>query len=344
MNILPSKTLGRRIALVVLLFAVPLATAVIAWGTSWSITAAGAGTGSYTLVASWDGSDAPSGAFQRPIGIAVAPNGDVFVTDARNRVVQLDRNGEVKGEWGDEGDGPGQFSNPIGVAVAPSDGSVYVSDFFQDRVQKFTREGDFVLAFGSSGSAPGEFDAPAGVAVDDRGYIYVTDFYNDRVQQFSEDGTFERVVGHAGRVGGGALHYPTGIDVTPDGRVLVADAYNYQLQWFDEDAVPLKRLGYHVLWLWPRPVASAAGFNVPTDVAVSQSGQIHVADSGNHRVLMLSERGERLGSWVLPDAGPDVYSPEHIAVSPDGATVYATDLALDRVLVLAVTLNRPAGR
>ncbi len=30
-------------------------------------------------------------------------------------------------------------------------------------------------------------------------------------------------------------------------------------------------------------------------------------------------------------------SPEHIAASPDGSTVYATDLARNRVLVLAVT-------
>ena len=41
---------------------------------------------------------------------------------------------------------------------------------------------------------------------------------------------------------------------------------------------------------------------------------------------------------------PGIYSPEHISVSPDGATVYATDLASNRVLVLAVTSDLPAGR
>ncbi len=344
MKIASATTRRRRLAVGVLLGAALLATLISAWGTSWSIPAASVDHGSYTLVASWHGTDAPSGAFLRPIGVGVAPDGDVFVTDARRRVVHLDRHGTVKGEWGREGDGPGEFSNPLGVAVAPSDGSVYVSDFFQDRVQKFTRHGDFVLAFGSPGAAPGHFDAPAGLAVSDRGDVYVTDFYNDRVQQFRPDGSFAGVVGHAGRLGGGALHYPTGVDVTADGRILVADAYNYRLQWFAQDGRPLKRLGYHLVWLWPRPAASVAGFNVPTDVAVGPSGRIHVADSGNHRVLMLSERGARLGTWVLPDADPDIYSPEHIAVSPDGATVYATDLASDRVLVLGVTSDPPADR
>ena len=59
-----------------------------------------------------------------------------------------------------------------------------------------------------------------------------------------------------------------------------------------------------------------------------------VADSGNHRVVMLSPAGEYLAHWQIPNASSGVFSPEHIAVSPDGSTVYATDLAGNRVLVL----------
>jgi len=49
---------------------------------------------------------------------------------------------------------------------------------------------------------------------------------------------------------------------------------------------------------------------------------------------MLSAQGAYLADWRIPDANPDIYSPEHIALSPDGATVYATDLAKNRLLVL----------
>lgn len=137
-------------------------------------------------------------------------------------------------------------------------------------------------------------------------------------------------------MGAGALHYPTGMTVTPQGVLVVADTYNYQLQWFDLEGTPIRRAGYHLFWVWPRPVASSAGFAVPTDAAMGPDGLIHVADSGNHRIVMLSAGGSYVAEWRIPDADPNIYSPEHLAVSSDGSTVYATDLASDRVLVLRV--------
>jgi DNA-binding beta-propeller fold protein YncE len=326
-----------RVALVVIALLAVLAAAVLGlWGTRWTVPQAPSPDARYALRATWDGRAVPGGKLQRPIGIAVASSGDVYVTDARLRVVRFNAAGEFLGEWGRDGDGRGEFRNPVGVA-AGRDGAVYVSDYEQDRIQKFTPSGEFLLEFGRSGSAPGEFNAPADLTLDEAGALYVADFYNHRVQKWSDNGSFQRVIGHSGRVGLGALHYPTGVAITAHGELLVADAYNYQLQWFDVDGQPLRRVGYHLFWVWPRPVTSTDGFFVPTDAAIGDSDIIHVADSGNHRVVMLSAEGEYLAEWRIPDADPNVFSPEHVATSPDGLTVYATDLALSRVLVLAVT-------
>lgn len=325
-----------RAGLLVLLLVLAAVVVAARLGTPWTVPHAPASGAAYVLHATWDGASAPGGAFDRPIGIAVAPGGDVYVTDALQRVVRLNASGDVLGEWGREGDGTGEFGNPVGVAVA-SDGSVYVSDYEQDRVQHFTATGGFLAAFGRSGSGPGEFDAPAGLAVDDTGAIYVADFYNHRVQKFRPGGVVEATIGLPGRLGPGALHYPTGVAITRDREVLVADAYNYQLQWFDRDGGPLRRVGYHLFWIWPRPVTSTSGFSVPTDAAVGPNGVIHVADSGNRRVVMLSPAGALLTEWRIPDANPAVFSPEHLALSPDGTMVYATDLGGNRVLVLRVT-------
>lgn len=310
------------------------------YGAPWRLSSRAARGASYALAESWDGVNIPSGKLQRPIGIAIAPDGNVYVTDARARVVRFGASGEFKAEWGKEGNGPGEFGNPIGVAVA-QDGSVFVSDYDQDRIQKFTADGRFLLAFGGSGSGPGQFKAPAGLAVDPGGFLYVADFYNDRIQKFTPSGSFVKVIGHPGRIGPGALHYPTGASVTPDGQLVVADAYNYQLQWLDLEGQPVRRAGYHLFWFWPKPVSSRAGFNVPSGVAVNRDGLIHVADSGNHRIVMLSPRGESLATWAIPDADPKIYSPEQVAISPDGTTVYATDLSADRVLVLKI--HQPSG-
>lgn len=333
----PWRSRPTRVVLILLaLVAVAAAIVLGLWGTRWTVARAVTPRAGYELQAAWDGRAIPGGKLERPIGIAVGPSGDVYVTDARLRVVRFNAAGEFLRQWGGEGDGRGEFRNPVGVAVG-RDGAVFISDFEQDRIQKFTAAGEFLLEFGRVGSGLGEFNAPAGLTLDDAGSLYVADFYNHRVQKFAEDGTFQRVIGHSGRLGTGALHYPTGVTITAQREVLVADAYNYQLQWFDLEGRSLRRVGYHLFWLWPRPVTSAAGFFVPTDAAVGRDGIVHVADSGNHRVVMLSDDGEYAAEWRIADANPNVYSPEHIAVSPDGSTVYATDLAANRVLVLSVT-------
>jgi DNA-binding beta-propeller fold protein YncE len=302
--------------------------ALLRSGASWRLPVDPDRRAHYQPLGYWTAATAHSGPLAQPFGVAAAPSGDIYVTDARQRVVRLDHVGSVVGEFQHD------FSDPVGIAVA-ADRTVYVSDYDLDRVEAFTPDGRFLRAFGTSGAGAGQLNAPAGVAVDRHGFIYVADFYNHRVQKFRPDGSFQSTIGHAGRVGAGALHYPTGVSVMPNDDILVADAYNYQLQWFDPSGKPLRRAGHHALWLWPRPAASSRGFNVPTD-AVSSHGVIHVADSANHRVVMLSAAGQYISDWRIPDANPNVYSPEHIAVSPDGSTVYASDLAANRVIVLRV--------
>lgn len=328
----------QRVLLIVVLCAAGAFVIMLAlWGTRWTVRQARTPNAGYTLRASWTGADAPGGRLQQPIGVAVAPSGDVYVTDAALRVVQFGPDGRVRRQWGHDGSGHGEFSNPVGIAVAPN-GTVYVSDYEQDRIQQFSATGEFLAAFGSSGSGPGQFRSPAGLMVDRDGFVYVADFYNHRVEKLRQDGSFEQTIGRAGRLGLGALHYPTGVAITRNGELLVADAYNYQLQWFDRAGEAFRRVGYHLFWLWPRPVSSVSGFAVPTDAAVGPSGVIHVADSANHRLVTLSPEGAYVADWRIPRADADIYSPEHIAVSPDGSIVYATDLANNQVLVLTVSV------
>lgn len=306
------------------LLAMVFAVALFMWSTPWKIPhAASDATGGYELVGYWDGAEVPGGKFDRPNGIAVAPDGDVYVVDARKRMVRLDASGTFKAEWGREGEDEGEFSNPMGVAVAP-DGSVYVSDYDLDRVQKFTADGNFLLQFGRPGAEPGEFDAPAGLSVDEAGSVYVADFYQHRIHKFSSEGVFRSVIGSPDEPGEKVLNYPTGVHAGADGYLIVADAYNHQLRWFGAEGRLARSVG-------------SGRFKVPTGVTAGADGTIHVADSANHRVVMLSKQGGYMAEWKIPDADPEIHSPGKIAVSPDGSRVYAADYAANRIIVLSVT-------
>ena len=131
--------------------------------------------------------------FHAPTNIAVAANGQVYVSDSLNfRVQILNSELELIGSFGAAGDVPGSFSRPKGLAT-DSDDHIYVIDALFDNVKIFDAQGNLILAFGGPGNAPGKFWLPNAIHIDADDRIYVSDAYNERVQVFqylkSEDGT-----------------------------------------------------------------------------------------------------------------------------------------------------------
>jgi len=83
--------------------------------------------------------------FNRPTNLAVAPNGDLYVSDGYGnaRVHHFSSGGELRRSWGEPGTGPGQFMIPHGIAVH-EDGRVFVCDRENDRIQIFSPDGEFL--------------------------------------------------------------------------------------------------------------------------------------------------------------------------------------------------------
>ena len=122
--------------------------------------------------------------FHAPTNIAVAADGQVYVSDSLNfRVQILNSELELIGGFGAAGDGPGSFSRPKGLAT-DSDGHVYVIDALFDNVQIFDEWGSLLLVFGGPGNTPGKFWLPNAIHIDSNDRIYVSDAYNKRVQVF----------------------------------------------------------------------------------------------------------------------------------------------------------------
>ncbi len=121
----------------------------------------------------------------RPVAVAVAPSGAVYVADAGlDRVFELGPAGALLDSWGGPGHGPGRFEEPSGIAV-DSTGHVFVSDRRLNRVQKFSSRGRLLAAWGAPGGGLGQLSSPAGLAVDCRGAVLVADTANNRVQVFA---------------------------------------------------------------------------------------------------------------------------------------------------------------
>ena len=124
-------------------------------------------------------------ALDRPVAVAVAPNGAVYVADAGlDRVFELSPAGVMLGSWGGPGRGPGRFEEPSGIAV-DSAGQVFVSDRRVDRVQKFSASGHLLAAWGVPGGGLGQLSSPGDLAVNCRGAVLVADTANNRVQVFA---------------------------------------------------------------------------------------------------------------------------------------------------------------
>lgn len=111
----------------------------------------------------------PNMPFNHPTDIAVAPSGDLYVSDGYGnaRVHWFGRDGRLRRSWGRPGSGPGEFMTPHGIWIL-GDGRVLVGDRENNRIQVFSPEGDFVASWGG-------FYHPMDIYADSEGLIYVSD-------------------------------------------------------------------------------------------------------------------------------------------------------------------------
>lgn len=106
------------------------------------------------------------GEFFHPTNIALAPNGDLYVTDTSNyRVQRFTKEGKHVRTIGSVGSTPGSFARPKGIAVDRA-GRLYVGDAAFENVQIFDDSGRLLLYFGQPGDGPGSLNLPAGVSLD----------------------------------------------------------------------------------------------------------------------------------------------------------------------------------
>lgn len=294
---------------------------------------------SATLI--FGGQGQADGQFERQRGVAIAPDGSVYVADTFNhRIQKFDANGRhllTFGRFGRFEDGSGlqggTLNEPWGVGVGP-DGSVYVADTWNNRIQKFDANGRFLTMWGKGvPSQDGAFDSfygPRAVAISlDGRRVYVADTGNKRIVIFDENGRGIGVIG-AGGFEPGFLDEPVGLAVDAERNVYVADTWNQRIQRFR----PLFPEADDYVFDAEFAVEAWAGQSVENKpyLALDARGRIYVTEPEGYRVLVFDRDGQFLTTWG--DAGTDntTFSLlSGIAIGPEG-DVYVSDSGNFRIM------------
>jgi uncharacterized protein (TIGR03437 family) len=255
-----------------------------------------------------------------PGGLALGPNGNLFVADfGNNRVLEFAArpgNGAAAVRVYGQPNmttgirqvqvSPQTLSGPQGLAVDRAT-NLYVADSGANRVLIFSNTqnaplsghvASYVLGQSSFGTSGGSgLKTPVGVAVDGSGSIYVADTGNNRV-----------------------LIYPSLVFLpiaggTPNGVVGQPNVSGTTANWDSTDGL-----------------ATASGLFGPIGLAVDRQDTLYVGDAGNHRVLQFLKPAAVVNSATFQSSVP---------VAPGGlATLFSNGLATDKATISASTWPR----
>lgn len=294
--------------------------------------------------------------FDWPMGLTVAADGTVYVTDAYQHTIRKITPAGVVTTLAGSPAAPGsqdglgtaaRFKHPVGLAVVSS-GLLYVADMDNHLIRSVTPEGlvrTIAGAAGSKGSADGpaataRFNSPYGVVLGSEGELYVTDTNNHTIRKITPTGEVSTLAGLAGSKGyadGSAsqarFNHPSGIAIAPDGTLYIADDNNQVIRKITPTGIVTTLAGTPGKKGFAEGPAATARFHFPTSVAVTASGTVYVADYINSVIRQITPQGQvstfagLFKGWGHLDGSPAEARfkfPFGVAVGPTG-WVYVAD-------------------
>lgn len=328
-----------------------------------------AGTGAYGF--SGDGGKGNAALVNTPTSVAVDPTGNVYFVDLYNARVRVVSSGTINTVAGNgsvfySGDG-GAAENAImsaPEAVAYSSSGLYIADTNNQRVRQIGLDGTIstvvgtgTVGFAGDGGAASnaEIAYPSALAVDASGFLYIADSGNQRVRKVV-NGTINTIAGNGstgysgdgGSATNAALNSPSGLAVDSAGNVYISDYGNNVVRMVTPGGIISTIAGNGSPgYSGDGGMATSAQLNGPLGLAVDASGNLYIADSGNHVVRMVNSSGiisTFAGAGVIGNMGngglavsAQLATPFGLAIDSNG-NVYISDSGTDQIRIV-----NPAG-
>ena len=196
--------------------------------------------------------------FYMPMRLALASNGNLLSTDRTNAIRSI---------------------SPAGLVTTLAGSSIHGS-----------RDGQ--------GSSAG-FAIPEGLAVNSSGLAYVSEFNSGRIRTITPSGLVATLAGSTNGYQDGQglsaqLNMPQSLDTDQTGNIYVADAGNNRIRKITPSGNVSTFAGSGAAG-YRDGQGVAAQFSGPRGIAVAPNGTIYVADTGNHRIRILSSSGYVVG-------------------------------------------------
>lgn len=251
--------------------------------------------------------------FNAPGGLALDPAGNLLVADTGNHTIRrIAPDGTVTtvaGSAGNPGsaDGAGilaTFNGPSSLAVDAS-GVVYIADSLNHTIRQMSATGAVTTYAGIAGqpgqndgaAATAQFSQPNGLALAPNGTLYVADYGNSVIRAISSSGAVSRYAGvyyfHSlldGNLATAQFYQPMGLALDAAGTLYVADTGNNSLRKITAGGAVTVLAGTSTFGNVDGQ-GTLALFHLPSGITLAPSGNLVVADTGNHYLRSVTPAG-----------------------------------------------------